>query len=182
MDELTKLKQEVTESRKHYLDSVKNLTPEQGSFKPAENIWSAAEITEHLYHAEIGGIAGMWKAIEGARIGDPPWNEKHINKGLTIEQIVEKTWQPKEQVPKGAGPRMFGPLKFWVDALKSCQFMLDSLAENLKGAELELLIYPHPISGPMDIRQRFEFLRFHMDRHRHQVENIKKDPNFPQKY
>ena len=179
MDELAILKKDITEARKRYLNSVKNLTSEQGSFKPSENVWSAAEITEHLYYAEIGGIAGMWKALEGTKAGNPPWKEEHTNKGLTIEQIVQKTWQPKEKVPEGAGPRMFGPLKLWLDALESCQLMLDRLAENLKGEQIEKLIYPHPISGPMDVRQRFEFLRFHMDRHRLQVDNLKKDPAFP---
>lgn len=179
MDELTKLKLEVLESRKRYLDSVRNLTTVQGSFKPEENVWSPAEITEHLYHAEVGGIAGMWKALEGARAVNPTWKQVHFNKGLTIEQVIEKTWQPKEKVPEGAGPRMFGPIQFWVNALESCQFMLDNLADNLKGEHLEILIYPHPISGPLDIRQRFEFLRFHMDRHRLQVENLKQNPAFP---
>lgn len=181
MDELIKLKQDVTEARKSYLNSVGDFTTGQGLFKPAENVWSPAEITEHLYHAEVGGIAGMWKALEGARAGNPPWKEEHFNKGLTIEKIVEKTWQTKEKVPEGAGPRMFGPLQFWVNALESCQFMLDNLADNIKGEQLELLIYPHPISGPLDIRQRFEFLRFHMDRHRLQIENLKRDPAFPKR-
>lgn len=179
MDELTRLKGEVEAARKSYLDSVRNFTTVQGSFKPEENVWSAAEITEHLYHAEVGGIAGMWKALEGARVGNPPWKEDHLNKGLTIEQVIEKTWQPKEKVPEGAGPRMFGPIKFWINALESCQHLLNYLADNLKGEQLELLIYPHPISGPMDIRQRFEFLRFHMDRHRLQVEKLKQHPIFP---
>ena len=179
MDELTKLKQGISESRKHYLNSVRNLTTEQESFKPSDNVWSAAEITEHLYHAEVGGIVGMWKALEGARAGNPPWKEKHFNKGLSIEQVVDKTWQPKEKVPEGAGPRMFGPIKFWVNAFESCQYMLDNLTDNLKDEKLEILIYPHPISGPLDIRQRFEFLRFHTDRHRLQVENLKQSPGFP---
>lgn len=179
MDELTKLKQQVEEARKRYLNSVRNLTTEQGLFKPAENVWSAAEITEHLYHAELGGIAGMWKALEGTRAGNPTWNKEHFNKGLTIEQVIEKTWQPKEKVPEGAGPRILGPLKLWINAFESCRLLLDDLTENLKGEQLELLIYPHPISGPLDVRQRFEFLRFHTDRHRLQIENLKQDPVFP---
>ncbi len=179
MDELTKLKKEVAEARNRYLDSVRNLTTEQGLFKPSENIWSAAEITEHLFHAEIGGISGMWKALEGTRNGNPPWKKEHLNFGLTIEQIVENTWQQKEKVPEGAEPKLFGPLKFWENALDACQGMLDNLADNLKGEKLETLIYPHPISGPLDIHQRFEFLRFHLDRHKQQVEKLKQEPTFP---
>lgn len=179
MNQLIKLNQEVSDARRRYLNSVRNLTTEQGSFKPVENVWSAAEITEHLYHAELGGIAGMWKALEGAKLGDPPWKKEHFNKGLTIEEVVEKSWQPKEKVPDGAGPRFLGPLKFWINALESCQLLLDDLTENLESEQLELIIYPHPISGPLDVRQRFEFLRFHIDRHRMQVENLKTNSSFP---
>lgn len=181
MSELLNLKQQVAEARKRYLNCVKNLTAEQGTFKPEENVWSAAEITEHLYIAELGGIVGMWKALEGDKIGDPPWKDEHFNRGLTIEQVIEKTWQSKENVPDGAGPRMLGPLKIWMCALESCESLLNVLAENLEGKELENIIYPHPISGPLDVRQRFEFLRFHMDRHRAQVERLKQDPAFPNK-
>ena len=37
----------------------------------------------------------------------------------------------------------------------------------------------YPISGPLDVRQRLEFLRFHLDRHRAQVEQVKLHPDFP---
>ncbi|WP_185731553.1 hypothetical protein [Larkinella rosea] len=37
----------------------------------------------------------------------------------------------------------------------------------------EAIIHPHPISGPLDIHQRFAFLRFHIDRHRNQVTDLR---------
>jgi hypothetical protein len=44
----------------------------------------------------------------------------------------------------------------------------------MEGLDPEAIIYPHPISGPLNVKQRMEFLRFHMERHIHQIERIKK--------
>nr|WP_290928889.1 hypothetical protein [Haliscomenobacter sp.] len=41
--------------------------------------------------------------------------------------------------------------------LKAQNSMLADLAAELEGFDLETLLYPHPISGPMDARQRFDF-------------------------
>lgn len=96
-----------------------------------------------------------------------------IHKGLSIEEIVEKTWKPKEIAPAIAAPRLGGPIGFWAASLESLQVELNALGHELHDDELESLIHPHPISGPIDIRQRFEFLRFHIDRHLNQVEELK---------
>jgi hypothetical protein len=179
MSDLPALTQSVQDARERYLMSLRTLTSEQGSFKPDPGVWSAAEITEHLVHAEYGGINGIWKALDGVRRSNPPWTGDHTNKGLSIEQVIERTWKLKEDVPAGAEPRLGGPLAFWLDALESCQFLLEQIAAELAREDLEGVIYPHPLSGPLDARQRFEFLRFHMDRHLDQVERLKAHPRFP---
>lgn len=179
MQEINILKLKVEEGRRQYLDTVSGFTDEQGFFKPEPQVWCTAEITEHLYHAEFGGINSMFKALNGFRTGEPVFKDEHINKGLTIEQVVEQTWQPKEKVPAGAGPRFFGTLSFWSTALQSCSLLLEKLTEQLEGVDLEQIIYPHPISGPLDARQRYEFLRFHLERHKNQVESLLSHPEFP---
>jgi hypothetical protein len=47
--------------------------------------------------------------------------------------------------------------------------MVDQLVPVLDGLDLEVVVAPHPISGPLDARQRLEFLRFHMDLHLRQI-------------
>lgn len=39
-------------------------------------------------------------------------------------------------------------------------------------ASTSTVIAPHVISGPLDARQRLEFIRFHMDLHRRQIEAV----------
>jgi hypothetical protein len=179
VNRILQLASDVEDARDRYLNSVRILSSAQGSFKPSPDEWSAAEITEHLVHAEYGGISGIWKALDGSRRSDPPWSGDHVNRGLSIEEIVARTWKPREEVPVGAGPRLGGPLAFWIAALESCRQLLDRIAGELAGEDLERIVYPHPISGPLDAGQRFEFLRFHMDRHTAQVDRLRQHPEFP---
>lgn len=166
---LQPLLNDVATARNHYIELVLRLSDQQAQYKPAPDVWSAVEITEHLFWAEQGGIWGMWRAVEAHRNGKPIWTGKHTNRGRSIEEIVEQTWQPKEKVPAIAAPRMGGSLGFWSFSLLNLQHLLVAFSHMVRPEELPTIIHPHPISGPLDIRQRFEFLRFHIDRHRQQV-------------
>lgn len=160
---------DVAAARVRYINFVQQLTEEQAQYKPAPDVWSAVEITEHLFWAEHGGVWGMWRALQAYRDGKPVWTGEHNNRGRSIEEIIDHTWQPKEQVPASAAPRMGGTLAFWCASLLSLQQPLEAFGQAVANEELEAIIHPHLISGPLDIRQRFAFLRFHIDRHRGQV-------------
>jgi hypothetical protein len=176
---LFRLIQEVESARRRYIGSVETLSPEQALFKPAPGRWSAVENTEHIVRAEWGGINGMWKAVDGAQTGTPAWDGDPCHRGKSIEQIVAETWQEKEQVPPVAAPTWGGPVAFWIAALEANESVLRALGGALERHDLEAIHYPHPISGPLDMRQRLEFIRFHLDRHRNQVEELKSHTAFP---
>ncbi|WP_018621332.1 DinB family protein [Spirosoma luteum] len=169
MPPLDQLLHDVATARTRYIDEVSKLSEEQAHRKPTPDGWSAVDNTEHLYWAEHGGIWGMWRAFQAKQAGTPIWEGERVHRGLPIETIIERTWQPKEQVPAIAAPRMGGPSAFWLSAFASLQQPLSALAATLANEDLEAIIHPHVLSGPLDIRQRFEFLRFHIDRHRNQV-------------
>jgi hypothetical protein len=179
MAEIFALYQEVQASRKKFIETVKVLLPNQGLFKPTPSEWSAAEVTEHLYYAEIGGIWGMWAAMEKYQRSELCWSGENTNDGLSIEEVIDKTWKPKEMVPAVAAPKLFVSLHFWISALESSENLLLSFTQRVKDLELEKIIQPHPISGPLNVIQRYQFLRFHMDRHRVQVEKILNHPDYP---
>jgi len=173
MNQVKKLISEVLAARNRYLDTVRQLSEAQAQWKPSPDVWNVVDNTEHLYWAEHGAILGMWKVLQAAREGKKNWEGEMIHKGLSIEEIVAKTWNSKETAPAIAAPRLGGPIGFWAASLESLQVELNALGHELHDDELESLIHPHPISGPIDIRQRFEFLRFHIDRHLTQVEELK---------
>ncbi len=179
MDLQKALLNEVATARKQFISAASGLTPSQAQFKPAPEVWSVVDIAEHMVWAEMGGINGIWKTFRALKANQPLWTGEAIHHGLSIEVIIEKTWQPKEQVPEVAKPRWGGPLEYWLLALQNCQPLLESLMHELKGEDLEQIVYPHIISGPLNVVQRMEFLRFHLNRHQRQIEHLKMHPSFP---
>ncbi len=169
MSTVKKLIREVSVSRQDFLNEIRNITELQAQWKPSPEVWNIAEITEHLFWAEHGAIAGMWKTIHAIRDGKTERIFEFIYKDLPVEEIVARTWKEKEIVPAMAAPRLGGPLSFWIASLDSLQPVLEAFGCDLQEMELRLQAHPHPISGPMDFHQRLEFLRFHINRHRNQV-------------
>ncbi len=176
---LNTLHKSIEAARSSFIHSASGLTSLQAKFKPSEQEWSILEITEHIVWAEQIGICGMFKAIEGVLETKPIWEGNSPNEGLSIEQIVEKTWQPKEKVPKVAEPKWGGTLDFWITGLKNNTSLLNELIIKANSIDLSKAIYPHPISGPMNVIQRLEFLRFHLERHEGQIKRVKSSTYFP---
>lgn len=172
MKGVPELMADVAEARTRVVAAVHSLTTEQGAYKSAPDRWSVQEIVEHLVLAKQAGIRGIWLAADGLRRGQSVWQGEAIHRGLPIEEVIALTWKPKEVAPPNATPQMGGPLAYWVACLRACQPVLEGLGEALHGVDLSLAIFPHFLSGPLDARQRLEFLRFHLNRHRQQIEAL----------
>ena len=179
MKNLTALLQDVAVARQQFIQAASGLTVEQCTFKSSPDVWSIVDNVEHMFWAEMTGINGMWKTLEAIKQNKPIWQGDAIHHGLPIETIIDKTWKEKEQVPEISKPRWGGSVEYWIVALKNCQSLLEELCRAMDGYDPENIIYPHAISGPLNVVQRLEFLRFHLNRHQHQVENIKLHPDFP---
>jgi hypothetical protein len=50
--------------------------------------------------------------------------------------------------------------------------LMNTIQKLVQEVTIRMQAQPHPISGAMDFHQRFEFLRFHIDRHREQVAQL----------
>jgi len=46
----------VERARDNVINAVKDLRPDQASFKPSPDTWSIVENVEHLYLAEVSGL------------------------------------------------------------------------------------------------------------------------------
>lgn len=167
----------VEEARETVVAAAASLTEEQGAFKPAGS-WSVGEIVEHLYLAELSGTAKIWEASAALRAGRR-WQGELPHRGKRIEQVVEETWKPRETAPSIATPQGQGPLMFWLTAFRSLREVLSVLAAQLEGLPLDDVVFPHYLSGPLDARQRIEFLRYHMERHTAQIQRVRESAGFP---
>lgn len=82
------------------------------------------------------------------------WTEANPNRGKTIEEIVKATWREKETAPESAEPNMGGPLTYWTALFRASQQVVERVAEEIRADELDDVIYPHFLSGPLTMRQR----------------------------
>jgi hypothetical protein len=172
MNTLSDLLIEVAEARQRFIKATAGFTYSQTQYKPEVNVWSVTENAEHLVWAEMSTINGLWRTVDHLRNNKPVWKGEAIHQGLPIETIIEKTWKEKEEAPEIVKPRWGGSLDYWIAALENCQLLLTQLSMQLEGFDLEQVIYPHIMSGPLNVIQRMQFLRFHLNRHQQQVERI----------
>jgi hypothetical protein len=179
MTELTTRIAEATQARQRLLDCLRRFTPAQAAFKPSSSVWSIAENVEHLVLAEQGSVNRVWSAAESLHAGKPLWTGDAVHRGRTIEEIVNATWIPGQEAPDLARPRRGGPLSYWMLALQCNQPLLEALPGRLRGLHPYEVITPHPISGPWDAAQWIAFVRFHLDLHRAQLEEVSRGPGFP---
>ena len=163
---------DVAAARGWVLAAVAGLTADQEAFHPAPGEWSVSQVVEHLVLAEQAGIQRVWQAAEGIRRGRPVWTGDPVHRGLPIEEVIARTWRAKEQAPPNATPQTDGPLAYWAACLETCQPVLERLSAALDGLDLAAVIFPHFLSGPLDAHQRLEFLRWHLDHHQRQLEEI----------
>ena len=176
-NEVVQLVESVERARTELLEVAAGFSIAEGAFRPTDGGWSIAEIVEHLYRAELSGVTKIWAALEQRRAGQM-WDGELPNRGKKIEHIIAATWRPREVAPPVATPSIGGPLTAWISNLRSLRAVLHDLATELETVNLEELVFPHFLSGPLDARQRLEFLRFHLERHRDQIERVRSHRDF----
>lgn len=170
---------QTADARTSLIAAVRHLSPEQAAFKPAPDIWSVNENLEHLVLAEVSGVTKIWAAAEGLRHGKPAWTGEHTNRGLGIDEIIARTWKPREAAPPVATPHIGGPLPYWIESLALAQPLLNQLEAVLAGLDPQAVLFPHFLSGPLDALQRIDFVRFHLARHHRQIDALLAAPGFP---
>ncbi len=170
---LRALIEKVELARENFIQACSGLTHEEANFKSSEDSWSITNVAEHIVRAEWGGLNGIWCAMDGYKRNEPVWSGDNYNKGLSIEVIVDKTWQPHQPAPEPARPQWGGPIEFWLNLLRNGKHTVAETYRQMEGLNPEEIIYPHPLSGPLNVYQRMEFLRYHMERHQRQIEDIK---------
>lgn len=165
-------------ARRRIIDANRGLTPAQAAFKAAGG-WSVQAHIEHLVLSEQRGVQRIWLAAEGLRQGAPLQTGEPVHRGLPIEEVIARTWKPKEKAMVETDPVGEGPLSYWIARYEACQSTLEQIPGVLSGLDPAQALDLHYLSGPLDAYQRLEFLRFHTDRHYDQVERLKKTTGFP---
>lgn len=159
---------DIERARSALLVLLKSIDPDQMAVAIGEGRWSPTQYLEHLVRAEEATVWRMFKAVDDSRRRNDvlPSPTPHA----TIEEVVDRTWGERVDAPPLAVPQLGEPACYWLVRMERNASLVQEFAELVREDELDGLSYPHPISGPFTVRQGFQFVRFHIDRHRGQLE------------
>ncbi len=168
MSSIKEMVADIERARSAFLNLLQSIDPESMEALIAKDRWSPVQYLEHLVRAEEATLWRMFKAVDDWR------REKKAQPSptpeATIEEIVDRTWGERIEAPPLAVPQLGAPAAYWMVRMKRNAEIVKAFAALIREEELDTLSYPHPISGPFTMRQGFQFVRFHIDRHRGQLE------------
>jgi uncharacterized damage-inducible protein DinB len=168
---------ELHATRKQFLDSVAGLSAAQWNFKPAPDVWSVAEVAEHIALSEDR----LFELVTGTLMKTPAEPNKKADVKWTDEMILEKTI---DRSHKAQAPEMLRPTHKWatqqelIDHFKQSRDRNIAYIENTED-DLRGHFLANPAFGLMDGYQWLLFISAHSHRHTLQIEEVKSNPNFP---
>ena len=165
------LVEEIESARQRLLGLLDRSSPAAAASPVGEGRWSPIQYVEHLARAEEATLWRMFTVLEDARAGRP--GVLSTTPDESIEQVTDRTWGEQVEAPPLAVPRWGGPLSYWATRMRRNRDLVRAFADLVVEPELDAVAYEHPISGPFTLRQGFEFIRFHIERHHgHLVEQL----------
>lgn len=162
-------------AQERFAAAVSNVNEAQAHFRPAENEWTIAEITEHVGIVNGGMLRITHKLLKLAE-AEPKPAPADLSLGYTFEASNPP---PKFQAPDGVRPK--GGVSI-PDALATIQATLDGFDEiraRIEAVDLSEREFPHPALGPITAYRWMILLGEHQDLHRRQVERVKASAGFP---
>lgn len=161
----------VAQARTRMIDRVRSLSVERTSFKPDPDRWCASEILEHVYSWEIEVLAHIC-SLGDAFCSSADLAPELPNQDQAFETIIRPFAHLKHKSPEELVPSGIGNAKFWMEALRANQEIVDALPQLLLDEDPKKIVFPHFLVGPLNAMQWLGFLQFHMDRHCMQIERL----------
>jgi uncharacterized damage-inducible protein DinB len=165
-------------TRKMLLDTVAPLSDAQWKFKPAPEVWSVAEVAEHLAASEELIFGRVRKMLEA-----PPEPDKKAEvKGkdeVVLKVIADRS--RKAQAPEAIRPS--GRYKTRAAVVEAFRNLRDRTIEFVQTTDGDLRSHfgPHPATGLLDTYQWILLISSHTDRHVQQMKEVIANPSFPKK-
>ena len=168
---------ELHATRKLFLDATAGLSEAQWNFKPAPEVWSVAEVAEHIAVSE-DMILGM---VTEKIMKTPAEPDKRAEVKGKDQIILEKVVDRSQKVQ---APEMLRPTHRWttrqtlIDHFKESRDRTIAYVENTQD-DLRAHFGEHPLLKLMDGYQWILLISAHSHRHTLQIEEVEANPNFP---
>ncbi len=161
----------IVQARARIIEKACCLSADETLFKPDPSVWCVSEILEHVYLCEMWVLADIWSRAEADSVRSEPEIES-ADQGDTFEAIIRPFDAQKIKAPEPLIPSGTGNARFWVEALRANQEIVDALPQLFSETDPRKIVFPHFIVGPLNVIQWLEFLPYHLDRHRVQIEGL----------
>jgi hypothetical protein len=167
--------QYLEKTRQGVLDSTKDLSPAQWTFKPAPDRWSVAEVMEHIAAAE-DLLYGMIQEQAMKAPARPAGEDVKAIDELVLTAIPDRTH--KAQAPEPLKPtNRFGSPDAAIKHFEESRAKTEAFAKTAQG--LRDHAADSPLGKKLDPYEWILFIAAHSDRHTKQILEVKADSNFP---
>jgi uncharacterized damage-inducible protein DinB len=166
-------------TRKMFLDSVAGVSQAQWSFKPAPQVWSIAEVAEHIAVSEESLLALVTRKI----MAGPAEPEKKPEAAGRDERLLKAL---VDRSQKAQAPEFLRPTNRW----KTPQELIEQFKKSRDNTiayvrttqeDLRSRFAPHPVFQTLDAYQWILLISGHSERHILQLNEVKQAAGYPQK-
>lgn len=164
-------------TKERLINNVKGLTPAQLNFKPDSSSWSVAECVEHITAAESAIMSRVHEGIKG-QVDSSARNKVTITTEQLLKRYSDRSDKRKsreELLPRS----QFGSHE---ETLKEFLKQRDANVKFIKNVEQDLKNRVTTFAfGTVDLYQCILVVAAHSERHIMQLEEVMKNPKFPQR-
>lgn len=165
-------------TRKQLLDATAKATPAQWKFKPSPQVWSMADIAEHLALSEELLPKMAQTALQSPLNEEEKKTLSTRQKDETILKLVPQR-DTKMQAPEMLVPS--GRFKSRDDVVDAFKKQRETNINYIRETQDDLRGHfrAHPALGPLDAYQWYLLMAAHTERHVNQMKELMAGPDFP---
>ena len=167
----------IEQSRLGLFERVEGLSQEQAQFRPADGVWSVADVAEHLSRFESLLLKLISSLVDKGETTATPVDANNNVAPISIEHLAtlisEKSQAPENLLPTGV------PLEKTIENLRQTREELLALKPRLQARDFTPVTYTHEPLGPLNPYQWLAFIGYHEDRHLGQVSALISNESFP---
>lgn len=166
-------------TRKMFVDSLANVSKAQWEFKPAPEVWSIAEVAEHIAVSEDT----LFELVSKKMLSIPPDPAKTAAAAGKDEMLLKAL---VDRSKKAQAPEMLKPTHRWKTAEELIEHFKQSRDRTIDfvrttDEDLRSHVTPHPIFKELDAYQWILLIAGHSERHILQLNEVKTMSGYPAK-
>jgi uncharacterized damage-inducible protein DinB len=169
----------LTGNRSKLLDATQSLSLDQWEYRPEGGRWSIADCVEHVVMVENRIVKSIGKTLD-----KEPQPEKKA--AAAAKDAFLKDGTAADRTRRFNSPEALAPKRTWpqpdvlLAEFESTRTRTLEFVASAAG-DLRSHFFPHMAFGDLDCYQWLMLLPVHCERHLAQIEEIKAEPDFPQR-